>query len=161
MGHTIKTLATSRCQYSCVFDRRFVVELCERVHVHYRNLRVQLSLSDFLEVCHGMIRAYERWQKLGRPEPGQGVHVELCRRQVAQDVVNDGMQVNLNENLYARNAGRIYAEGAELADPTYIHLKLRDLRLELTVEEFRALAKVIGEAEEQLEESCQDLKVLD
>lgn len=147
MGRVLKTLARTRLETPAVFDRRFVVEVCERVHVHYRNLRLQLSLPDFVEVCQGLVKAYERWRAQGCPEPAPGQHLELCRRQVARDAVNDGLQVNLNENLYVQHAGRIYAEGAGLDEPVYIHLKIRDLRLELTLAEFRELARVVKEAD--------------
>jgi hypothetical protein len=150
MGHTIKNLAKKELTTKAVFDRRFVIELAEKVHVHYRNLRLNLSMQDFLEICRGCIQAYERWNKRGQPLPEKGVHIELCRKIVATDAHNDGIQVNLNHNLYNENEGKVYAEGADFKDENYIHLKIRDMRLEMSIEEFRELVEVVKNAERHL-----------
>src|SRR3989304_3876636 len=113
MGVSLIKLANRGISNKAIFDSRFVVEICEKVHLHYRNLRILLSLPDFLEVARGMIVAMERWQKLGQPEPEKGQHIELCRRKVANSSYNEQIQVNLNQNLYNANKGMIYAEGAD------------------------------------------------
>lgn len=146
MGNTIKELAKKDIESRSIFNNRFVVEICEKVHVHYRALRLNLSLSDFLEMAQGMSKSLERWAKIGNPEPKKGVHIELCRRKVAQDVHNDGLQVNFNSNLYDVHKGQIFAEGADLKDKAYIHLKIRDMRIELTEKDFKDLADVVGTA---------------
>lgn len=152
MGQTIEALASRKVSGEPVFANRFVVEVCEKMHVHYRNLRLLLSLPDFLEVAKGMRDALSRWEAMGKPEPSQGTHIELCRKQVAQfPLSNDSLNVNLNKNLYAENEGKIFAEGAGLTDPRYIHLKIRDIRLELTLEEFRELVETVREAKESLD----------
>ena len=153
MGATLKSLSKKDIPSKSIFNNRMVVEICEKVHVHYRNLRIILSLQDFLEMGRGMVSAFERWGALGMPKPIKGVHTELCRKRVATEAHNDGIQVNLNHNLYNDNKDKIYAEGADFEDKTYIHLKVRDLRLELSVNEFKELADVIGEAKRKLEDS--------
>ena len=107
-------------------------------------------------MSRGMVKSIERWGKLGNPEPGKGVHIELCRRKVAQDAHNDGIQVNYNKNLYNVHKGQIFAEGADLEDESYIHLKIRDMRIELTEQEFRDLADVIGKAKFSLDAKSLD-----
>jgi hypothetical protein len=120
------------------------------MHFHYRNLRIILSLPDFLELARGLIVAMERWQKLGQPEPAKGQHIELCRRKVATEAYNEGIQVNLNQNLYNANKGKIYAEGADFTDEKYCHIKIRDLRIECSITEFHLIAEAFREAEEKL-----------
>ena len=149
MGHTLKQLSSAKLEGKRIFDNRFVTEVCEQIHFHYRNLRVNLSLSDWEQMSKGMVDAYERWKKLGEPPTGK-THVELCRKSVALFPHNDGIQVNLNQNLYHENSGKIYAEGAGLKDQEYIHLKFGDLRLEFTTEEFLKLADCVAEAKEKL-----------
>ena len=123
------------------------------MHLHYRNLRILLSIGDFSEFARGVIAAYERWKQIGCPEPKEGQHIELCRRKIATDVYNEGIQINLNRNLYNFNEGKIYAEGAELKDAYYIHLKIKDLRIELTVAEYEALSNAVKEADKRLKHS--------
>jgi hypothetical protein len=54
--------------------------------------------------------------------------------------------------LYLENEGKIFAEGAELEEPRYIHLKIRDVRLELTLAEFKELSEAVIEAKGKLDE---------
>ena len=151
MGHTIKNLSTKQVESKTIFNNRFVVEICECVHVHYRNLRIVLSLEDFLSMAQGMSDALTRWKKQACPQPSENIHLELCRKEVALGKVSeDEVKVNLNTNLYNKNEGRVFAEGANFNDPAYIHLKIRDLRVELSVDEFNQLADAIGEAKKVL-----------
>ena len=148
MGHTIVNLADRKLDGSPIFDKRLVVEVAETFHVHYRNLRIVLSQKDWEAFGKGMADAWKRWNDRGCPPAGSG-HIELCRKEVAESPIdNDLCKVNLNKNLYAVNEGRIFAEGAELMDDQYIHLKVRDLRLELTKKEFKELATAIKEADD-------------
>lgn len=151
MGKTLLALADKKISEKAVFDKRFVVEIAETVHVHYRNLRINLSLPDFISMARGMADSLKRWEERGKPEPKEGKHIELCRKEVATVPLNsDYCKVNLNKNLYAENEGRIYAEGAELDDELYVHLKVRDLRLELTKKDFKELASAVKEASDAI-----------
>jgi len=103
-------------------------------------------------MAKGLIAAMERWQKLGQPEPEKGQHLELCRKKVATMPYNEGIQVNLNQNLYNANKGKIYAEGAEFEEETYIHFKVRDLRIEMSIKEFEDLSNAVTEAKGKLKD---------
>lgn len=154
MGHTIEKLAVKKIEQKSIFNNRFVIEICEKVHTHYRNLRIVQSLDDFITMAEAFVSALDRWKKRGCPGTGEGVHIELCRRQVAIVDDSDEIQVNLNDNLYIHNEGKVFSEGADFTDEKYIHLKLRDLRLEMSINEFKELASAVREAEERLEDSC-------
>lgn len=152
MGHTLKQLSKDKLkEEKAIFNNRFVVEVCEMIHFHYRNLRIALSLNDWIELAKGCRDSLSRWESMGKPEPSPKTHIELCRKQVAQDPkFNDSVEVNLNSNLYAQHEGKIFSEGAELDEPRYIHLKIRDLRLELRPSEFLQLAEAVAKAKEEL-----------
>lgn len=150
MGQTIKKLAEREIKEPAVFNNRFVVEVCEKVHVHYRNLRILMSLTDFISMARGMSDALKRWEKLGSPEPDASNHIELCRKDVATEPQGSGIAINLNKNLYVHNEGRVFAEGANFSEPIYIHLKTRDLRLELSTDEFDELAEAVIEAKSKM-----------
>lgn len=148
MGQTIRKLSQASLPRPPIFNKRMVVEACEDFHFHYRNLRIRISYADWPQFAKGFADSYARWEKQGRPF---GAHTELCRKTVATNAIDDGIQINLNRNLYKQNEGLIFAEGAEFFDEDeYVHLKIRDLRLELRKDEFAALAKCVKEAEENI-----------
>lgn len=148
MGQTLTALAKAELSDPAIFNNRFVVESCEDFHFHYRNLRIRLSYADFRQFAKGFSDAYLRWEKQGAPVGG---HTELCRKKVATLPKNDGVQVNLNKNLYKQNEGGIYSEGCDLKDDKYIHLKSRDLRIEMTIDEFKTFSDVVIKAREALD----------
>lgn len=148
MGQTIESLKEKQLTGEQVFPKRFVVEICEAVHVHYKNLRILLSLNDWKEMAKGMADSLRRWDERKCPEPQEGTHIELCRKTVgSKNLGGDSVKINLNKNLYALNEGKIFAEGANLEGEEYVHLKLWDLRLELTKDQYKILREAIVEAE--------------
>jgi hypothetical protein len=99
----------------------------------------------------GMRDSLERWSKRGQPLPDKSNHIELARKQVAKHPINnEEIKVNLNENLYPKNENRIFSEGANFDEANYIHLKVRDLRIELSLDEFNKLSEAIIEAKDKL-----------
>ena len=125
-----------------------VVESCEDFHFHYRNLRIQISYADWPAFAKGFSDAYLRWEKQGKPF---GQHAELCRKTIATIPIGNDIQVNLNKNLYKANEGRVFEKGSGFTEEAeYIHLKIRDLRLEMSKDEFETFASAIAEAREAL-----------
>lgn len=150
MGQTIEKLSSHKLDKNSIFDKRFVIEICEKVHVHYRNLRIVQSLDDFINMAEGFSSALERWKKRGCPGTGSR-HIELCRKQVAVTDFSDTVEINLNENLYKKNIGGIFAEGSEFSEEeSYIHVKIRDVRIEMGLGEFKEIANAFKEAQEKL-----------
>lgn len=151
MGVTVQNLATRKIGKKSIFDSRLVIELCESTHIHFRNLRIVQSLDDFISTAEAFVSALDRWKKRGCPGTGVGQHIELCRRKVAIADESDTVQVNLNENLYKKNEGGIFAEGAEFfEEDRYVHVKIRNLRLEFSIVEFNLIADAFNEAKERL-----------
>lgn len=145
MGLTLEPLAKRKLTGKPIFDKRFCVEICEKVHTHYRNFRIVQSLDDFINMAEGFASALERWKKRGCPGTGSR-HIELCRKQVAVSDFSDDVEINLNKNLYLENEGQIFAEGADFKEDEYIHLKIRDVRIELSIEDFKALTETMVQA---------------
>lgn len=151
MGRTLQKLSERTVSKKCVFNNRLVIELCEKAHIHYRNFRIVQSLDDFINTAEAFVSALDRWKKRGCPGTGVGQHIELCRKKVAIADESDKIVINLNENLYNKNEGGIFAEGAEFTDEKYIHLKLRDYRIEMSINDFKELADAVSEAHARLE----------
>lgn len=159
MGHTVKCLAAREIQAKSVFNNRFCVEICEKVHTHYRNLRIVQSLDDFITMASGFTDSLDRWKKRGCPGTSKNIHLELCRKQIAIADNSNQIQVNLNDNLYNKNADGIFALGADFTDDKYIHLKIRDIRFEMSLNEFKELSNAITEANRELE-NCGSVELL-
>lgn len=150
MGKTLESLSKKKLQGKCIFNNRFVIEICEKVHTHYRNIRIVQSLDDFINMAEGFSQSLERWKKRGCPGTGNR-HIELCRKQVAVSDFSDTVEVNLNENLYKKNKGEIFEKGSEfLEEEKYIHVKIRDIRIEMSIDEFSLVAETFKEAQERL-----------
>lgn len=153
MGHTIKPLASVEISQKSIFNNRFCIEICEKVHTHYRNLRIVQSLDDFITMASGFSDSLDRWKKRGCPGTSKNRHVELCRKQIAITDESNLIQVNLNDNLYNKNEGGIFSLGADFTDEKYIHLKIRDIRLEMSLNEFKEFANVVAQANEGLKDT--------
>jgi hypothetical protein len=151
MGQTLQQLSKKELTGKPIFSNRFVIEICEKVHTHYRNFRIVQSLDDFINMAEGFAHSLDRWKKRGCPGTGSR-HIELCRKNVAVTDHSDSIEVNLNDNLYNKNEG-IYSEGADFAQPQYIHLKIRDVRIEMSIGEFNILTEALSEAKSRLEDS--------
>lgn len=140
-----------------IFPNRFVIEVCEKFHVHFKNLRLMIGKSDWIEFANGVVDSFTRWKKRGEPEPDASSHIELCRKRLS-DAENNTVLITLNENLYLKHDGKIFAEGAELLDDVYVHVKIRGVRLEFSKNDFRVIADAIQEAREIVTptlESCE------
>ncbi len=157
MGQTIQNLSKRNIGKMTIFNNRFCVEICEKLHVHYRNIRIVQTLDDFINMAEGFTASLERWKKRGCPGTGSR-HIELCRKNVAVADFSDTVEVNLNKNLYIENEGGIFSEGSNFKEPTYCHIKIRDIRIECSVEEFKIIAEALYEAKTKLESS--DIPVL-
>lgn len=153
MGHTLKPLASAEVSQKSIFNNRFCIEICEKVHTHYRNIRIVQSLDDFITMASGFTDALDRWKKRGCPGTSKNRHIELCRKQIAISDESNLIQVNLNDNLYNKNADGIFSAGADFTDEKYIHLKIRDIRFEMSINEFKEFAHVVTQASRELENS--------
>lgn len=151
VGRTLECLSKRTIGRKSIFPNRMVIEICESMHFHYKNLRIVQPLDDFINMAEGFVQALDRWKKRGCPGTGVNQHIELCRKKVAINDESDTIQVNLNENLYKKNEGGIFSEGSEfLEEEKYLHIKWRDVRLECSISEFRVVAEAFKEAEEKL-----------
>lgn len=153
MGQTLLQLSQRKIEKQSVFHNRFVVEICERVHTHYRSLRITNSIHDWLTFANGMTDAVQRWKKRGAPGTSKERHIELVRKSIQSEVDNDTIQINLNKNLYIENKDKIFSEGAGIEEPYYIHFKIRDIRIELSLNDFKEVCNAVKEAEESVKNS--------
>jgi len=111
------------------------------------------TIHDWVNMAEGFKDSLERWKKRGCPGTSKERHIELCRKKIISESDTNTILINLNKNLYLQNKGAIFAEGADFEELKYIHLKVGDLRIELSLDQFKELSSAIKEAEEKLENS--------
>ena len=146
MGKTLVHLSERKLPQNKIFDNRFVVESCEAIHVHYRNIRIFLDVDNWKLLAEGFKDSLARFFKMGNPEGG---HTELCRKNVTVPS-EETVKVNLNENVYLKYQNKVWSKGSELEDPKYIHFKYRNIRIEMSLEEFEVVSDAVLEAKEAL-----------
>lgn len=69
MGHVYRVLAQAEIESEPAhFPKRFVIEDCENIHIHFRNLRIELSVREFIQFTEGMCEALDEFRDFGEPE---------------------------------------------------------------------------------------------
>jgi len=64
MGNVYKILSVRKIKpQPDYFADRLIIELCENIHLHYRNLRIELSKSEFLEFADAIAEAARELKK--------------------------------------------------------------------------------------------------
>jgi len=150
MGKILTTLARSNVPRRSIFGERFVVECCETFHVHFKNLRLDLSPDDWRRLLAGIEEAGRTWREAGEPE--QHPHLELGRAKLPEANTSDELSIELCENLY-----RSWPTGWDSSfhhDDSFVHLHWRDLRVEMSNAEFLHVAEQVGEAATTLRASA-------
>lgn len=93
-------------------NNRFTIELCENVHVHYRNLRLEFSPEEFIQ----LVRHFKSVDESKVEKFNYGEHQ-------FEELVHDGKLPNktkFNSRLQI-----------EAQDPSGYHIHYRNLRIEL------------------------------
>ena len=153
MGQTVQALAKKELSGKPIFPNRFVIEICEKVHIHYKNLRIVNNIHDFVSIAEGFRDSLDRWKKRGAPGVSKKNHIELCRKEVISETFSNDILINLNKNLYPDHEGRVFSEGAEFDEPYYIHFKVGDARVELSIDQFKEVCDAVKTAEKELQSS--------
>lgn len=64
MGNVFKVLSTKKITpQPGYFADRLTIELCENIHLHYRNLRIEFSKGEFLEFADAIAEAARELKK--------------------------------------------------------------------------------------------------
>tara|TARA_Y100000034_G_C6876371_1_gene400873 strand:- start:482 stop:1078 length:597 start_codon:yes stop_codon:yes gene_type:complete len=95
-----------------LFNNRFTTELCENVHVHYRNVRLEFPKEEFLQILRELKQIDEK--TVEDFEYGKGNFLSLINKETLPD------QCEFNERLQI-----------EEQEEGHYHVHYRNLRLEL------------------------------
>jgi hypothetical protein len=77
MGKVILPLSEGELSEKTIFDKRFVIECCETFHLHWRNLRLELSAENWLQLVDAFETGIAKWRAHGSPRSHP--HLELAR----------------------------------------------------------------------------------
>lgn len=144
MGHPLKKLAECTLDSPIPFPRRVIVERCECMHVHFRNFRLALAGEAFQAIGRAISPA---WAAIKGGLDAKGGHVVLGEESCATPPRK--LSITLDKNMYKR-FGTKDAEFYE--DDEFIHVHVGELRWEMSVDEFKAVAGAFTAAAEALSE---------
>ena len=120
MGDIKKILGFKKLNSSPLFCNDLRVENAESIHLHWRDLRILMSQSQFSTLHNGVTEAVINWDGALSNE----------------DLVLS--HTNLPDKIIFKDEAKV----EELRDGN-IHFHWRDLRLELTPEDFLSLCELI------------------
>lgn len=143
MGHCKKILNFDTVGgISTFYSDLLSIEVAENIHLHLRNLRIEMDHVEFAAVCKALRVAYANWGKAGKPETRD--FLRLYRTRISpipslwnSNTANDETRVELQH----------------WSD--YVHLHHRNIRLEFSVREFLQFASLVDEAKAELLETCE------
>ena len=151
MGKVIAPLAEGTVPEHTIFDRRFVLECCERFHFHWRNLRLELTADNWNEFVRTFEAAISTWRANGSPR--EHTHLELAKHLMdLNEVVHPTtVGVELCANLY-KEMRATHGQDAEFWDEdAFVHFHYRDLRFEMSIADFLAFSKTMSDARDRLQ----------
>ncbi len=152
MGKVIKRLASRSISQTTLYDRRVVLECAETFHLHWRNVRLEMSHANFRSFIAMLQRAMEAWKHHGSPEAA--TYLELGSMTVEKPVCYpDEFKIELCEYPCAAESGQEHSGCHH--EPDYVHLHYRDLRVEMSLQDFGTFASVVTQAYRTLQAEYQ------
>ncbi len=143
MGRIIRMLAKSSVKKKCdLLATRLISEdnKGESFHIHFRNMRLELSEEEFRTLCEHLIRSYDAHRD------GAGILKDDGRDDYrARYYVLDEVKIPPAPDIHPAKFQ------IEVNHPGKVHLHLRSFRLEFSFGEFVDFAKTV-------ESSLQELK---
>jgi hypothetical protein len=144
MGKVILPLSEGELSEKTIFDRRFVIECCETFHLHWRNLRLELSADNWLQLVDVFETGIAKWRAHGSPRSHP--HLELARflMDTSEIVHPTTANAELCENLYKTLRETHGADAEFWVEDAFVHFHYRDLRVEMPIADFLAFSKTMS-----------------
>jgi len=150
VGKVILPLSEGELSDKTIFDRRFVIECCETFHLHWRNLRLELSADNWIQLVEAFEQGIAKWRAHGSPRSHP--HLELARFLMDTSQIVNGSTANaeLCENLYKTLRETHGADAEFWVEDAFVHFHYRDLRVEMPIADFLQFSKTMTEAHTKL-----------
>ncbi len=137
------------------FDLPFTVELKEDFHIHWQDVRIEMTSEDFEKFVEAIAKAYDRWKEDGKPKrlrvmkrygwwPGEeGFEFWKDR----YEKYNKNNEVCHNFRTFPRTQhGKVYQDHIfqiEFQVGGQYHIHYKNFRLELGKERFNKMAELM------------------
>jgi GT2 family glycosyltransferase len=150
MGKVILPLSEGELSEKTIFDRRFVIECCETFHLHWRNLRLELSADNWIQLVEAFETGIAKWRAHGSPLSHP--HLELARflMDTSQVIHPTTANAELCENLYKTLRETHGADAEFWVEDAFVHFHYRDLRVEMPIADFLQFSKTMTAAHTKL-----------
>lgn len=127
MGNVRAVLSTKDIDAVGMYNEFVRTELCETIHLHYRDLRLNLTGEQFLNVKKTLQDGYQRWVDLGKPYPGNKDDLLCVLKMEDEQIFKNEMKI-------------------ELVEGGYVHIHYKDMRLEVQFYTFFLFVTLFKEA---------------
>jgi len=152
MGEIKKTLISSKLPDRLPHNGRMFIDLCENIHIHYRELRIVFSINEFLEFADIFKRSVEDVRNYLIQNP------DYKEQQLKDTIIIAGgncMQSSYLKNSpqptqskYFNNDFSIELQDKNVRDEINVHW--RDYRIALPREHLKIIADLFSKAKEHL-----------
>ncbi len=134
MGAIKKVLSALRISPRYLTARGIWGDLCENVHLHYRNIRFDFSVKEWAAFC----AAINNIQK--------GIEFSIEDKKYREGDPNFLLQVQYNVSLESDSDYYPNRSVLEIQQDNTVHFHYRDIRLHWTSDEFEVIARQFSEA---------------
>ena len=151
MGKVIAPLAEGVVPSQTIFDRRLVIECCERFHIHWRNMRLELTAENWKAFVSTFESAIAKWRECGSPD--EHMHLELAKYMMDTNEIVHPMSVGVElcENLYKSMKDTHGADADFWDEDAFVHFHYRDMRFEMSVADFMGFSTAMSSARHKLQ----------
>lgn len=153
MGDVKKVLASCKLKDREKHNSRLFIDLCENIHIHFREYRFIFSLPELFEFATIINESMEDVMNylINNPDYKEGIYSTTIMIAGGKERQMKFLQKSPspNKSYYDNNSFRIELQEEYVTDEIHIHL--RDFRLVLNRENFKDLAIQFKRANDELE----------
>ena len=139
MGHIKQLLALENIEPRHITATSIWTDLCEDIHLHYRNLRLDFSQKEWAHFRAAINHL------------GMATEFQTERYQYEEGDPNFLVSMHFNTPLHSNSEYYPNRLSIELQRDDTVHVHYRDLRMHYTVTEFKAIARAFVRALQQFE----------
>lgn len=151
MGHIEETFAEMKLKPENDMNGcMLTVEKAENFHVHWRNYRLVFDEEEFSKFMQAMKCAYDNWEADGKPSADKNHPVDQPPKYYFQSQIQSNRHEPAKNEEYRKAMVELqqYVPWAKRDD--FMHVHYKDLRIDLTVDEFVQFASVVEDAKHHL-----------